>query len=181
MTVENTHRQSTRWSVITGAPCSGKTAVIHMLEQRGYHVVHEVARAYIDNELKKGKALAEIKADELAFERHILMEKIRIESTLEKNEIIFFDRGIPDSIAYFKLNGLDPVEPFQKSTEVRYQNVFLFERLRFLSDPVRTENEQTARRLGRLIEESYQSLGYDLIQVPLLSVEERTQYVLEHL
>jgi predicted ATPase len=109
------------------------------------------------------------------------MEKVRIESTLRKDAIIFFDRGVPDSIAYYKLNGLDSVEPFQKSREVRYQNVFFLESLRFLADPVRSENEQTARRLGRLIEESYQSLGYDLIQVPLLSVEERTQFVLERL
>ena len=179
MTIENIHRHPTRWSVITGAPCSGKTAVIHMLEQRGYKVVHEVARAYIDNELMRGKTLAEIKADEWAFERHILMEKVRIESTLDKDEIIFFDRGVPDSIAYYKLNGLDYTEPFQKSGEVRYQNVFLFERLRFLTDPVRSEDEKTALRLNRLIEESYQSLGYDIIHVPLLSVEERTALVLE--
>ena len=181
MTSDDTNRHSTRWSVITGAPCSGKTAVIHKLEQRGYKVVHEVARAYIDSELLEGKTLPEIKADEWAFERHILMEKVRIESTLKKDEIVFFDRGVPDSIAYYKLNGLDSVEPFQESGEVRYQNVFLFERLRFLTDPVRSENEKTARRLGRLIEESYQSLGYDLIQVPLLSVEERTEFVLERL
>lgn len=152
-----------------------------MLEQRGYKVVHEVARAYMDNELMKGKTLPEIKADEWAFERHILMEKVRIESTLEKDEIIFFDRGVPDSIAYYKLNGLDSTEPFQKSGEVRYQNVFLFERLRFLTDPVRTEDEKTARRLNRLIEESYQSLGYDIVHVPLLSVEERTEFILKHL
>lgn len=144
-------------------------------------MVHEVARAYMDNELMKGKTLPEIKADEWAFERHILMEKVRIESTLEKDEIIFFDRGVPDSIAYYKLNGLDSTEPFQKSGEVRYQNVFLFERLRFLTDPVRTEDEKTARRLNRLIEESYQSLGYDIIHVPLLSVEERTEFILKHL
>ena len=181
MTIENTHRQSTRWSVITGAPCSGKTAVIHLLEQRGHKVVHEVARAYIDDELMKGKTLAEIKADEWAFERHILMEKVRIESTLKKDEIIFFDRGVPDSIAYYKLNGLDSAEPFQKSAEVRYQNVFLFERLSFLIDPARSENEKTAQRLSRLIEESYQSLGYDIIHVPMLSVEERTEFVLERL
>ena len=179
MTSDDTNRHSTRWSVITGAPCSGKTAVIQMLEQRGYKVVHEVARAYIDNELMRGKTLAEIKADEWAFERHILMEKVRIESTLKKDEIIFFDRGVPDSIAYYKLNGLDSVEPFQKSGEVRYQNVFLFERLRFLTDPVRSEDEKTALRLNRLIEESYQSLGYEIIHVPLLSVEERTALVLE--
>jgi predicted ATPase len=181
MTIENTHRQSTRWSVITGAPCSGKTAVIRMLEQRGHKVVHEVARAYIDNELMQGKALTEIKADEWSFERHILMEKVRIEAKLRKDEIIFFDRGVPDSIAYYKLNGLDTAEPFQKSLEVRYQNVFNFERLRFLTDPVRSENERTARRLNRLIQESYHSLGYDIIHVPLLSVEERTEFVLEHL
>jgi predicted ATPase len=181
MTVENTHRQSTRWSVITGAPCSGKTAVIRMLQQRGYKVVHEVARAYIDNELIKGKALTEIKADEGSFERHILMEKVRIEAQLSKDEIIFFDRGVPDSIAYYKLNGLNAAEPFQKSLEVRYQNVFLFERLRFLTDPVRSENEKTARRLKQLIEESYQSLSYDIIHVPLLSVEERTEFILERL
>jgi predicted ATPase len=173
--------------VITGAPCSGKTAVIHMLEQRGFRVVHEVARAYIDSELLKGKTLPEIKTDEWAFERHILMEKVRIESTLKKDEIIFldeiifFDRGVPDSIAYYKLNGLDSAEPFQKSGEVRYQNVFLFERLRFLTDPVRSESEKTAQQLGRLIQESYQALGYDLIHVPLLSVEARTEFILERL
>ena len=181
MTLENTHRHSTKWSVITGAPCSGKTAVIHLLEQRGHKVVHEVARAHIDTELMRGKTLAEIKADEWAFERHILMEKVRIEATLERDEIIFFDRGVPDSIAYYKLNGLDSTEPFQKSSQVRYQNVFLFERLRFLTDPVRSEDERTARRLSRLIEESYQSLSYDIIHVPLLSIEERTEFVLERL
>ena len=118
MTFENTHQHSTRWSVITGAPCSGKTAVIRMLEQRGHKVIHEVARAYIDNELMKGKALTEIKTDEWSFERHILMEKVRIEARLKKDEIIFFDRGVPDSIAYYKLNGLNTAEPFQDSDPV---------------------------------------------------------------
>jgi predicted ATPase len=179
MTVEKTHRRSTRWSVITGAPCSGKTAVIHMLEERGYQVVHEVARAYIDRELVKGKTLSEIKANEWAFERNILLEKIKIEAQLSPDEIIFFDRAVPDSIAYYKLNGLNPAEPLQKSREVRYQNVFFFERLSFLADPVRSEDEKTAHRLGQLIEESYRSLGYDLIHVPLSSVEKRAEFILE--
>ena len=181
MTPGNAQRRSTRWSVITGAPCSGKTAVIHLLEQQGYTVIHEVARAYIDAELAKGKTLSEIKADEWAFERHILMEKVRIESTLNKDEIIFFDRGIPDSIAYYELNGLDSSEPFQRSAAVCYRNIFLFESLRFARDTVRSEDKKTARQLNRLIEESYQSLGYDIIHVPVLSVEGRTEFVLKHL
>ena len=129
----------------------------------------------------KGKTLSEIKADKWSFERHILMEKARIEAALNKDEIIFFDRGVPDSIAYYKLNGLNTAEPFQKSFEVRYQNVFHFERLRFSADPVRSENEKTARRLNRLIKESYHSVGYEMIHVPLLSVEERAAFILERL
>lgn len=179
MTFENTGRRATKWSVITGAPCSGKTAVIQMMEQRGYRVVHEVARAYIDSQLKTGRTVSEIKADEWAFERHILMEKCRIEDRLASDELIFFDRAVPDSIAYYRLNGLNPAEPFQKAREVRYQNVFLLERLAFLPDPVRSENEETARRLEQLIEESYRALDYDIIQVPLLSIAERTEFILK--
>jgi predicted ATPase len=50
-----------------------------------------------------------------------------------------------------------------------------------LTDPVRSESEKTAQQLGRLIQESYQALGYDLIHVPLLSVEARTEFILERL
>ncbi len=169
---------ATNWYVITGAPCSGKTAVICGLEQRGYAVVHEVARAYIDAELAKGKTLEHIKADERAFERHILLKKAVIEAKLARDEIVFLDRAVPDSIAYYKLCGLDPAEPQQKSRAVRYQKIFLFERLAFLTDPVRSEDEKTADRLSRLIEESYQSLGYDLIQVPVCSIADRTEFIL---
>ena len=173
--------QTTQWYVITGAPCSGKTSVIRRLEQLGYPVVHEVARAYIDAQLSEGKTLEQIKADEWAFERHILMAKVKIESKLAPDDIIFFDRATPDSIAYYKLCGLDPSEPWQMSQTVRYQKIFLFERLSFLSDPVRSEDEKTAGRLSDLITECYRALGYQLIHVPLLSIEERTEFILKRL
>ena len=173
--------RTTTWYVITGAPCSGKTAVIKQLEQRGYAVVHEVARAYIDAGLAQGKTLEQIKADEWGFERHILMAKVKLEAGLASDDVIFLDRAVPDSIAYYKLCGLDPAEPRQKSRTVRYRKIFLFERLTFLIDPVRSEDETTADRLGRLIEESYQSLGYKLIHVPPAGIAERTEFVLAHL
>ena len=173
--------QMTNWYVITGAPCSGKTAVIKKLEKMGYAVVHEVARAYIDAELARDKTLEQIKADEWAFERHILMAKVKLEAALARDNLIFFDRAVPDSIAYYRLCGLNPAEPLQKSQTIRYRKVFLFERLTFLADPVRSEDEKTADRLGDLIKESYQSLGYHLVHVPLASVAERTEFVLARL
>ena len=173
--------RQTNWYVITGAPCSGKTAVIDELEQRGFHVIHEVARAYIDEQLAEGLLLYQIKADELQFERHILNEKVRIEASLSANETVFFDRGLPDSIAYFKLSGIDSTEPLKKSGCHRYKHVFFFERFGFSKDSVRSENEATADKLDFLIYESYRMLGYDLVPVPKLQIPKRTDFILTHL
>ncbi|MBL7181243.1 MAG: ATP-binding protein [Desulfobacterales bacterium] len=171
----------TNWHVITGAPCSGKSAVICALERLGYQVVHEVARAFIDEELQKGKHIDQIKADIVSFERHILSTKLAIEKSLPDDALIFLDRGVPDSIGYYLSEGLPPDEPIQKSQLIRYKNIFFFERLKFEKDPVRSEDDKIASRLGHLLKTSYHMLGYDVIHVPALSVQERIDFVLNRL
>jgi predicted ATPase len=171
----------TNWYIITGAPCSGKTSVISALDQQGYRVVHEVARAYIDEELQKGKSLKQIKADPYQFENHIFLTKLKIEASLPENEIVFLDRAVPDSIAYFKLEGLDPGQPVEKSKLVRYKRVFQFERLAFLEDGVRSEDSLLAERIDTLLKDSYRKLNYEIVRVPAISVEERTKFILERL
>ncbi len=173
--------RTTNWYVITGAPCSGKSAVIGGLEQLGYRVVHEVARAFIDEELQKGKGIAQIKADILSFERHILDTKFAIEKSLPDDALIFLDRGVPDSIAYYILEGLSPDYPTEKSKLTQYKKIFSLERLKLEKDRVRLEDDKVAARLDRLLTESYQMLGYSVVHVPLLSVEERIDYILNHL
>jgi len=131
--------------------------------------------------LKKGKTIEQIKADELAFERHILYKKIKIEESLPKKEIIFLDRAVPDSIAYFKSAGLNPNEPVKKSKLVRYKKIFLFERLEFEKDRVRSENQLKAAEIELLLEKAYQMLDYDIVYVPVLSIQKRTDFILQHL
>jgi len=171
----------TSWYVITGAPCSGKTSVINALEQRGFRVVHEVARAYIDDEISKGKSLKQIKSDTYRFENHIFMTKLKIEAALPTDELIFLDRAVPDSIAYFQFDGLDPSQPIKKSKDVRYKKIFLFDRLAFLKDGVRSEDDHLADRLDNLLEEAYRKLQYKIVRVPAISVEDRTAFILERL
>jgi predicted ATPase len=144
-------------------------------------VVHEVARASIDKALKSGKSLASIKADVPAFERRILHEKIRIESLLPDRDILFLDRAVPDSIAYYKIEGLPSADPIEKSNAVRYKKIFFFEPLPFKKDTVRSENTDKATRIGRELDIGYRRLGYALVHVPVLPVPERTDFILKQL
>ena len=97
--------EKNNWYVITGGPHSGKTSVIELLEKKGYRAIYESARIYIDEELEKGRTIEQIRKDELEFQKGILDMKIDIEKKQPKDEVIFFDRGIPDSDAYYELCG----------------------------------------------------------------------------
>jgi predicted ATPase len=171
----------TAWCVITGAPCAGKTTLIEHLAHRGYPVAAEVAREYIDAQLAAGSTLSQIKADALHFERHILLEKARLERDLAPHQLVFLDRAVPDSVAYFRLEGLDPAEPLVLSQTFRYRHVFLLERLALLSDGIRSEDESTAARLEALLIEAYTQMNYPIIRVPVLEVPRRLEFVLRHL
>ena len=62
---------SNNWYVITGAPHSGKTSVLKLLEEKGYRVIYEAARIYIDQEIEKGRTIEEIRESELEFQKGI--------------------------------------------------------------------------------------------------------------
>jgi predicted ATPase len=171
----------TCWTVITGAPCSGKTSVIADLARRGFGVVPEAARAHIDTELRKGRPLLAIKSDPRRIESLIFKAKLRIEARLPADEPLFLDRALPDSIAYYLLEGLDPAEPRRQSLRTRYRRVFLFERLDFVKDPVRSEDSRTAARIERLIAAAYRELGYAIVRVPVLPIPARTEFILARL
>lgn len=170
----------TRWQVITGAPCSGKTTLIEALAGRGYRIVPETARAYIDRCLAQGLTLPQIKADPFQFERRILLEKVALETALPRDQLTFMDRAVPDSVAYFRFEGLDPAEPLRHSRTVRYETVFLLARLEFEPDAVRSEDAQGAARLEAMLAEGYRALGYDLIKVPVMGIDERIGFILGH-
>jgi len=173
------------WYVLTGAPCSGKTTLIKLLQEKGYQTVPELARVYIDEQLAKGITLEELRQDELAFQRKILQFKVDHEKKLDPQAIIFFDRGIPDSQAYYKLCGLerDPVLDEAVKNSV-YKKVFLLECFPWQTDYARTETPEEQIRLHHLLKEAYQNLNFPLIEVPALPKEEkakRLNFILDNL
>lgn len=170
------------WYVLTGAPSSGKTTIIKLLEKKRYKVLYEIARIYIDKELKKGKTIQQIRNNEAAFQKNILDQKVYFESRLNPKEITFLDRAIPDSIAYYKLVGV-PRDKYLDDIikKTFYKKIFLFDKLGFEKDYARTESQEEIEKLERLLEEAYRKLSFPVIKVPKMSVGKRLRFILDNL
>lgn len=171
--------RQTNWYVITGGPCAGKTTVIEALERRGFRVIHEVARAHIRQLSSLGLSLEQIKTDELSFERAILYNKLTIEAGLPDSELIFFDRAVPDSIAYFKYWDLGVREAERSSHRVRYKKVFLLDQVTFVPDIERAEDSTGAARLEMLLDACYRQLGYSPVRIPVCPPDRRVDMILK--
>ena len=170
------------WYVITGAPCSGKTTVLNGLVARGYNVVPEIARAYIDESLAKGVSVEELRKDEVSFQKEILHRKIEEEKKLLPHTIVFFDRGIPDTWAYLVFHGIKDKALLQKSLLGKYQKVFILDPCPFKKDYARIETEADQKELHRLIVEGYDKTGIPIVHVPILETKEaRVDFILKHL
>lgn len=169
---------NTKWRVITGAPSSGKTTLINALAKLDYLVEHEVARDLIGSLLSCQFSLDDIHRDIIGLQRKILAIKLRREHGKNHNETIFFDRGIPDSIAYFNFYNLNPNIAIKASKHHRYHTIFFCDPLPFVIDDIRTENQEMALRLSDLIYEAYAQLDYQLIRLPAVSVEERLTIII---
>ena len=174
-------RTRTKWCVITGASCSGKTTLIEMLAANGFRTVPEVGRKYFERELAKGRLIEEIRADPAAFTPKIYELMLAHERGLRASEITFLDRALPDGFAFYRIAGLNPNQILPDCFQHRYACVFLLKRLPYLRDGVRVADDETAAYLESWIDRDYRALGYEVIRVPVLSPEERLAFVLRKL
>ena len=172
----------TNWYVIAGGPSSGKTKLIERLASLGYVTVPEISRLLIDAEISKGKTIKEVRVDEAEFQKKVFQMRIETEDKIPSEQITFFDGGgIPSCIAYYQSCGLDPTPVIEEAKKRKYKEVFLLEQLPFEKDYARTESEKLAGDLSRLIKKAYTDLGYDVIFVSAMSIEERVKFILNKL
>lgn len=166
------------WFVLTGRPCSGISTTARALRDLGYRVVPEAARAVIDEGIASGRTVAEIRADDGWFQKEIVRRKLAVERTLSIDGVpAFFDRALPDSVAYFEIAGLDSNEVRALCHPDAYQRVFFLEPLPFRTDYARTEDPDTLARLELRLYEVYVELGYAVVRVPAGPVEGRVALI----
>ena len=133
----------------------------------------------IERGLTAGLTLEKIRRDEAVFQAKVIEQKLAWERSALKDKTLFFDRGIPECLAYYRLCGLDTKKLARASRKGTYRAIFFNAQLPFQKDYARIEDETTAIYLARLIRESYEECGYPIIDVPVASVEKRVRIVLD--
>ncbi len=171
----------TKWTVVTGAPSSGKTSILRALALQQYNIRAETGTLYIKAELTAGKTLEQICSDQAALQRAIIDTSVRMDKELDPEERYFLDRGVPDPLAYCKLYDIDNAYFLEQARQWKYQRIFLLDRLPFKPNHVRIENDATAAIIDRYLEEVYRDLGYDVIRVPVMSIDQRMDFLLSYL
>jgi len=175
-------RGANNWYVLTGGPSTGKTTLLAALGAHGYVTAPEAARQVIDEGLAKGLTVAQIRRDEAAFQQAIFALKMQLESQLSAAALTFLDRGMHDSLAYFRYYSYKPTPEMDKAFHAsRYRKVFLLEPLPvFDRDYARTETGDFASRIQTLLFEAYAEYGMEPVTVPPVSVEQRVQFILQN-
>ena len=169
-----------KWCVLTGGPHAGKTKTLERLSFLGYSVRPETARILIDNEMSKGRTLADIRRDGKAFQQTLVKMKLDSYRTSDRNERIFWDRGFPDSIVYMGLEQMDLTEIEKYCAEIQYEHVFLLAPMPVYSaDYARAENAERAMEVHLALGACYERLGYEVHRIQVLTIEERVSEILE--
>jgi predicted ATPase len=172
---------STNWHVVTGAPCSGKTTLIDQLATKGFRTVPETARLYFDKEMAKGRTIEELRENCFTLERGLIDMQLKFEGELPVSEVVFLDRGIPDSLTYCRVAGVDPNEFLSECFFYRYAAVFVLDRIAIQQDNCRIEDDVIADLIDEWLARDYAALGYNIVRVPVMLPRERLAFVLENL
>src|SRR5262245_55018985 len=128
-------KKQTNWYVITGGPGSGKTTIVNVLRGRGYTTTIEHARHYLDTQRIKGRNVEEVRENQREFQLAVLDMQIEQEASLVPADIVFLDRAIRDSLAYYHFLALDPDKKLLDALKnVSYRKIFILDLLPMVND-----------------------------------------------
>lgn len=174
--------KTTNWCVLTGGPSSGKTTTVRLLQERGYATTIEHARHYLDLQRLGGHTVEETRSRQREFQRSVVAMQMEQEAALTPGELVFLDRALPDSLAYYRFLGLEPEADLLAAVQrASYRVVFLLDLLPLAADYARTEDPDDQKRIHEVLEEIYIELGYRVVRVPVLSPDARVDWILANI
>lgn len=176
----------THFHVITGGPGSGKSTLIDYLEQQGFMRSVEAGRSIIQEQTMIGGAALPWKDSMLFAELMLSWDMRSYQHELQKlkqgiNAPVLFDRGVPDVMGYLRLEGVEVPDHILRAGELfRYnKRVFIAPPWPdiYRQDAERKQDLKTACRTFDTMAAVYTELGYELVELPRCSIEERAAFI----
>ena len=169
--------------VIIGGPGTGKSSIINGLVTKGYCCYPEISREVTLEAQKRGIEQLFLE-DPLLFSQMLLDGRIKQFNNAQKeaHQWVFIDRGIQDVVAYLDYIGDDYPNHFTDACKENvYTKIFIlppWEEI-YESDSERYENFEQAKEIQEHLKQTYVNYGYDLIEVPKDSIDNRILFILD--
>lgn len=163
---------------------SGKSTVLKLLKSAGLNVAEEPARRILAEQRNIGDEGLPNKNPKLFIQLLLSRAIYQYTQAQDLDEVIVYDRGIPDIIAYAQLFNLDYLPAQTAAKLYRYETTaFIFPAWKdiYITDDERIMSYEAAENFGISIQKVYQQYAYKLVEVPCISPQERVNFIMERL
>ena len=170
--------------VFTGGPGGGKTSVLTYLHRLGYECAPESGRQVIQEQTASGGTALPWK-DKTAFRDQMVAQEILNHNQHTGANIMFYDRSIIDCYGYSQLEQIFlSTDLINRCNELMYNpKVFIFPPWEEIydNDAERRQDFSQAVETYHEMAKAYRNFGYQLIEIPKLSVTERADFIINQL
>ena len=170
---------------LIGGPATGKTTLIYALKTRGYYCMDEISRQVTLDAQKNGIEQLFLE-DPIWFSKQLLESRKKqfIEAQNSDESVVFFDRGLPDIVAYLDYIKSDYGQEFITVCEVyKYDTIFILPPWKaiYKTDNERYESFDQLLEIHEFLKKWYSKFGYEIIEVHIGSIQERIKFILNRI
>jgi predicted ATPase len=170
--------------ILTGTPGSGKTSILHALKSQGYQIVEEAATDVIALEQGSGNLEPHLQPGFIDAIIHLQKQR-QLEASMVPSDLQWYDRSPICTLALSRYLGYPPSAALLEELEriererIYQRRVFFIEHLGFCQPTeARKITFEESLAFEQIHEETYLSLGYDLIKIAPATLSERVHHIL---